>query len=117
MPEHHIEIWADIHISPAIAKWISKDLHIPSKSFYDLDFHQTEDIDVFMIAKKQNVIILTKDEDFADLLTRFKPPPKVIQLSCGNTSNAELKSILENSLQEAFNYLVNTDESFIEIAS
>ncbi|MBP9882854.1 MAG: DUF5615 family PIN-like protein [Chitinophagales bacterium] len=116
MPEPLIEVWTDMHISPVIAIWIGKQIGIPAKSFYDLNFHQTEDIDVFMIAKRHNAIILTKDEDFANLLTRFNPPPKVIQLTCGNTSNLKLKSILEISLREAYDYLIDADESFIEIA-
>jgi predicted nuclease of predicted toxin-antitoxin system len=37
---------------------------------------------------------MTKDSDFVALLDRFGPPPQVIWITCGNTSNARLKEIL-----------------------
>lgn len=38
--------------------------------------------------------MLTKDSDFVDLLERHGPPPQVVWLTCGNTSNAYLRQLL-----------------------
>ncbi|CAN5856498.1 hypothetical protein BH20ACI4_BH20ACI4_24250 [soil metagenome] len=58
---------------------------------------------------------MTKDSDFLLLLDRFGTPPKVIWLTCGNTSNANLKIILLKTLQDAI-YLLNTGENIVEIS-
>ena len=40
--------------------------------------------------RQGNVIVLTKDSDFVQLLERRGPPPQVVWLTCGNTSNLAL---------------------------
>ncbi len=42
-------------------------------------------------------MVLTKDSDFVDLVARLGPPPQIIWLTCGNTSNAFLRDILRNA--------------------
>jgi predicted nuclease of predicted toxin-antitoxin system len=37
---------------------------------------------------------MTKDSDFVDLVERLGPPPQIIWLTCGNTSNLRLREIL-----------------------
>ena len=43
---------------------------------------------------------MTKDADFAKMVERLGPPPRVIWLRCGNTSNAALKDLLIRKLPE-----------------
>lgn len=38
---------------------------------------------------------MTKDADFAGLLDQHGPPPRVILVTCGNTSNAHLRRLIE----------------------
>jgi len=59
-------------------------------------------------------VVLTKDSDFVRLLERYGPPPKIILLTCGNTSNANLRLILESTLGDAIN-LLNAGEELAEI--
>ncbi len=58
---------------------------------------------------------MTKDSDFVDLLDRLDAPPKIIWLTCGNTSNARLKEILNVTLIDALKIL-ETGEKLIEIS-
>ena len=53
---------------------------------------------------------MTKDSDFVSLLDRFDTPPKIIWLTCGNTSNSNLKIILSKTLQDAIALLDNGEE-------
>jgi predicted nuclease of predicted toxin-antitoxin system len=39
-------------------------------------------------------MVLTKDSDFVDLVARHGPPPQIVWLTCGNTTNAALREIL-----------------------
>jgi len=57
---------------------------------------------------------LTKDKDFVDLVARLGPPPSVIWLRCGNTSEARLKQILTDHLDEALGFLA-AGEHLVEV--
>ena len=57
---------------------------------------------------------MTKDSDFVLLLDRLGPPPQVIWVTCGNTSNARLREILTNTLPKALE-LLDAGERLVEI--
>jgi predicted nuclease of predicted toxin-antitoxin system len=107
-------IWTDAHLSPAIAVWITANFDITAFSLRDLGLRDAEDAEIFAAAKAQGVIVMTKDSDFVDLSNRFGAPPQIILLTCGNTSNARLKEILNSTLLEALEFL-RTGEVLVEI--
>ncbi len=74
------------------------------------------DEEIFAAAKRENAVVMTKDRDFVALLDRLGPPPQVIWLRCGNTSNARLKEVLARTLSEALRLLV-AGESLVEITA
>lgn len=102
-------IWIDAQLSPAIASWISNNFDLEVFAVRDIGLRDAEDIEIFQAAREANVIVMTKDRDFADLLDRFGAPPKVIWITCGNTSNARLKEILTANLSAALEILANDD--------
>ena len=55
-----------------------------------------EDIDIWNYALDNGYIIITKDNDFADLLEINGFPPKVVLLKTGNNSSQALMELLEN---------------------
>jgi predicted nuclease of predicted toxin-antitoxin system len=57
---------------------------------------------------------MTKDSDFISLLDKFGSPPKIIWLTCGNTSNYNLKIILSKTLQQSIEFL-ESGEELVEI--
>lgn len=59
-------------------------------------------------------MVLTKDSDFLDLVSRHEPPPQVLRLTCGNTSNAYLQELLMELLPRALDLLRN-GEPVVEI--
>lgn len=58
---------------------------------------------------------MTKDSDFLLLLDRLGPPPQILWITCGNTSNAHLKEILKGSLSRALD-LLQQGERLVEIS-
>ena len=52
----------------------------------------------FFQAVVPRAVVMTKDSDFIALLRRLGPPPKVLWLTCGNTSNARWRDILSQAL-------------------
>ena len=59
--------------------------------------------------------MMTKDRDFVELLERLGPPPKVIWITVGNTSNQNLKRILSATLPDALTIL-EAGECLVEIS-
>ncbi len=99
----------DVHLSPFITSWVESHFNVSCNSFHHLQWQTLEDKDAFFKAKEMNAIVLTKDEDFVELLKKYKAPPKVIWLTCGNTSNKRLKEVLSSKLEEAINLLQSND--------
>lgn len=108
-------IWTDAQISPAIAPWIASELGLAAIAVRDLGLREAKDPEIFKAAREANAVVVTKDADFAVLLERFGPPPTVIWLRCGNTSNAHLKRLLSRTLPKALELLA-TGERLVEIA-
>jgi predicted nuclease of predicted toxin-antitoxin system len=107
-------IWIDAHLSPAIATWIMITFGITAIALRDLGLRDAEDPEIFEKAKAQGVILMTKDSDFVDLVDRLGAPPQIIWLTCGNTSNAELRRILSLTLLDALAQL-QAGEKLVEI--
>jgi predicted nuclease of predicted toxin-antitoxin system len=59
----------------------------------------TEDIDIWNYAQDNGYIIITKDNDFADLLELNGYPPKVVLIKTGNNSSHALMELLINAKQ------------------
>lgn len=101
-----MKIWIDAQLSPAIAKWICQSYpYIEAIAVRDLGLRDAEDAAIFSAAQATNAIIMTKDSDFVELSSRFGSPPKIIWLTCGNTSNASLQKILTTALLRAIDLL------------
>jgi len=55
-----------------------------------------EDIDIWNYAQDNGYIIITKDNDFVDLLELKGYPPKVVLLKTGNNSSQAIMELLIN---------------------
>ena len=54
-----------------------------------------QDIDIWKYAKDNGYIIITKDDDFMNLLEIKGFPPKIVLLKTGNSSSKALMELLE----------------------
>jgi predicted nuclease of predicted toxin-antitoxin system len=81
----------------------------------DVGLRQAKDRVIFAAAREAVAIILTKDADFAEMVEREGPPPQVIWLTCGNTSNAVLRGLLKGALPKALEIL-GKGEPLVEIS-
>ncbi len=94
-------LWVDAQLPPGIAAWVQENFPVTAAALRDIGLRDAEDEEIFAAAKAASVVVMTKDSDFRDLLDRLGPPPQVIWVTCGNTSNARLKEILTATLPEA----------------
>jgi predicted nuclease of predicted toxin-antitoxin system len=107
-------IWIDAQLSPALAIWITETLGISAMALRDLGLRDATDHEIFMAARNAQAVVMTKDSDFTHILDRYGTPPQVIWLTCGNTSNANLKRILTATLHQATSLLTG-GEKLVEI--
>jgi predicted nuclease of predicted toxin-antitoxin system len=61
----------------------------------DLNLQRATDPEIFAAARGASVVVLTKDADFVELLEKHGPPPQVVLVPCGNTSNARLRRLVQ----------------------
>jgi predicted nuclease of predicted toxin-antitoxin system len=96
-----MKIWIDAHISPGVAAWINENFDFETFSLRGIGLRDADDIEIFQRARAEDVVFITKDSDFVDLVEVRGAPPKVILLRCGNTTNQRLREIFAAHLSEA----------------
>ncbi|TLU97851.1 DUF5615 family PIN-like protein [Dyadobacter luticola] len=99
----------DAQLPPALAPWIFSNFQIICYSAAFLNLSNAEDREIFFHAREKNAIVITKDDDFVTLLNRHGSPPKVIWLTCGNTSKGRLMEILTANLKQSLELLEIAD--------
>ena len=108
-------LWIDAQLSPALAPWLGSTLDISAVALRDIGLRDANDREIFLAARREGATIVTKDGDFVRLLEDLGPPPQVIWITCGNTSNAHLKQTLTNTLPRALEFL-QSGETLVEVS-
>ena len=109
-------IWVDAQLSPRIARWIAGSFPVVAQPLREMGLRDAEDDDIFAAARAAGAIVLTKDSDFIRLLEQHGSPPKILWLTCGNTSDAALQQILGRHLSTALG-LLDGGEDLVEIGA
>lgn len=109
-----MRVWIDAHLSPAIASWMTSALAVDAVHVRELGLRDARDPDIFEAARTIGAIVMTKDQDFVELVERRGAPPQVVWLTCGNTSNTRLKEILLIAWPRA-SALLGAGEPVVEI--
>jgi predicted nuclease of predicted toxin-antitoxin system len=86
-----VTVWIDAQISPQLATWFHDTFQIDAIPVRDLQLRDASDQEFFLAARAPDATVLTKDADFVALLERHGPPPRVVWLTCGNTSNGRAR--------------------------
>lgn len=107
-------LWTDAQISPQIAPWLTSTFGIEAYAVRDLGLRDADDVVIFEAARTASVVVMRKDSDFVDLVTRRGAPPQVLWLTCGNTSNARLREILTAEFPTA-RMLLEAGAALVEI--
>jgi predicted nuclease of predicted toxin-antitoxin system len=111
-----VRLWLDAQLSPALCSWLEADFGLVATPIRDLGLLHAEDQEIFLSAREKADVVVTKDRDFVELVHRLGPPPKVIWITAGNTSNLNLRRILSETLPDALS-LLDSGEALVEIQS
>jgi predicted nuclease of predicted toxin-antitoxin system len=85
----------DHNLSPRLIDRL-KDIYSNVTHVSLLNMDQASDRIIWLYAKTNEYIIVTKDSDFNDLSVLHGFPPKVIWLQIGNCTTSEIEKILRN---------------------
>lgn len=111
-----MNLWLDAQLSPRLARWINEHFQgVTATALRDIGLRDADDLVIFERACAANVVVMKKDRDFVDLQNRLGSPPKIIWLTCGNTSESALQAILTQHLDTALGFLAGTDD-LVEIS-
>jgi predicted nuclease of predicted toxin-antitoxin system len=103
-------------VIPFIAAWINTNfLELSAKSLRSLGLRDAKDYEIFLQAREADAVLMSKDQDFVKLIGLHGIPPKLIWITCGNTSNAVMCEILRTTLPQAIALL--KQENIVEISN
>lgn len=110
-----MKVWVDAQLSPAIARWLQITFGIEAVAVRDLGLLEAKDREIFLAARAAEAVVMSKDSDFVRLLEELGPPPQVVWVTCGNTSNARLREIFASAWPAAA-LLFQNGEPLVEIS-
>ncbi len=113
MPARRV-CWIDAQLPPALARWLGSRGAVATHVL-DLGLLETPDAEIFMRARAQGCVVITKDEDFVRLLDQHGPPPQVVWVTVGNVRNATLLALFERVWDEVCRQL-DASEALVEVA-
>ncbi len=110
-----MKIWIDAQLSPALSPWLESTFGIEALAVRDLGLRDATDRQIFQAARAlEDVVVFTKDSDFVALVNHQGPPPQILWLTCGNTSNLQLQDVLARTFSKA-RLLLESGEPLVEI--
>ena len=110
-----MKFWIDAQLTPHLAVWITERFFVEATAVRDLGLRDATDQEIFDAARSAQAIVVTKDRDFVGLVERLGAPPQVVWITCGNTSNARLHTLLEATFAQALQ-LLEAGERLVEIS-
>lgn len=84
----------DAQLPPALARWIVSQGH-PATHVFEVGLQAADDGPIWEFARKENAVIVSKDEDFVDRWLLSDRPVSLVWIRKGNCSNRALLAWLE----------------------
>lgn len=108
----------DVHLSISLSKFLNKQENCTAIHVNQiLQKWYTTDVEIAKYADENDLVVITKDQDFKNSHFINKTPKKIIRITLGNISNNELivlfsqylPLILQLSIKEAFYIELSAD--------
>ena len=71
-------IWVDAQLPPTFAAWLVETFGVTAFSLKELGLRDAKDTEIFEAARQPNLVIMSNDSDFVDLICRLGSPPQII---------------------------------------
>lgn len=109
-----MKFWVDAQLPPALATWLPERYGVEAFSLRDLGMRDATDGEIFDAARQADTVIISKDSDFVDLVSRHGIPPQLLWVTCGNLTNASLQAVFDKTFAEALAAL-SSGQPIVEI--
>ncbi|BBO21110.1 MAG: DUF5615 family PIN-like protein [Burkholderiales bacterium] len=109
-----MNLWVDAQLPPQLAHWIKERFGIEACALRDLGLRDATDERIFQSARREGIVIVSKDSDFVELSLKYGTPPQLIWITCGNVTNRHLKQVFSTALPTALD-LIKSGEAIVEI--
>lgn len=108
--------WLNAQLPPSMARWLSATFGVSVVTLYEVGLRDAQDVEIFEAARTNgdSTVVVSKDQDFVDLVMRLGPPPQLLWLTCGNITNRDLQRIFSQAFSAAL-ALLQRGESIVEI--
>jgi len=104
-----VKFVVDAQLPPRLAGWLGARGH-EATHVCDLDEGlRLPDAEIWEYARREGLVIITKDRDFLDLAAVRGTPPKVLVIGLGNASTSTLLSALDDAFAPLLAQLDRTD--------
>lgn len=94
-----IEFLVDANLPEALARFLASK-GVPSIHVADSGLRMGEDGDIWQYARDHDLVIVSKDVDFADRARHSQPGPAVVWVNMGNTRKQPLLERFECDLDD-----------------
>jgi predicted nuclease of predicted toxin-antitoxin system len=106
--------WLDAQLSPRLARWLHVTFGVTASPLRDLGLRDAADHTIYQAAAEAGATVITKDSDFVHLQLQHGPPPQILWLTCGNTSEIRMHTIFLAQFPNARG-LLESGEALVEI--
>ncbi|MBK1633383.1 hypothetical protein CKO31_22045 [Thiohalocapsa halophila] len=94
--------WIDAQLPPGLAPWLTDRFGVEAKSLRFLGLQDAEDLESFDSARAvRDVVPISKDSDFVELVSQQGPPPRLLWVTCGNLTNRRLRTVFSRVFADA----------------
>jgi len=101
-----VKFWIDAQLPPLLAAWVSEQFNVEAYSLKSLGLRDAADAEIFKAAQQQGIVIISKDSDFVEMVSRYGSPPQLIWVTCGNVTNRELQIAFSKTFPAILELLV-----------
>ena len=109
-----MKFWVDAQLPPQLAEWLAVEFQVEANSLRDLGLRDAADLDIFHQARQPGIVLISKDSNFVELVSRFGAPPQLLWVPCGNVTNRRLQAVFTSAGRTAMNLLAE-GQAIVEI--
>ena len=73
-----MNFWIDAQLPPSLAAWLTETFANNAIALKDIGLRDAKDTEIFNVARLVGTVIMTKDSDFVDLVSRLGTPPQIL---------------------------------------
>lgn len=107
--------WVDAQLPPNLADWLRWTFKVEAYALRELGLRDADDLEIFERARQLGIVLISKDSDFVELILRQQPPPQLLWVTCGNTTNQRLQALFNEVFPQALQ-LLDAGHAVVELA-